>query len=172
MPTTQPRAFKEYSLQTFGRTAWTEDRPLAKPLPIQSNTNNEECIHISRPWAGLVTTIPVFNVPEFITMKATHVSLVSDIRSNGFNLRTENNENRWFFILPPSLQNMGRNVHFSTWHSPDNTCGYIGYRTVIISTYWYGTTWQHSKQSALTFSVLQAVLFRSDIHISPLGIPF
>jgi len=39
------------------------DRPDARPLPTQDNTNTEKCGHTTMPRAGYETTIPVFERP-------------------------------------------------------------------------------------------------------------
>jgi hypothetical protein len=43
-------------LYTVGRTPWTGDEPVARPLPTHRTTQTQTCI----PWVGFEPTIPVF----------------------------------------------------------------------------------------------------------------
>jgi hypothetical protein len=46
---------------TVGRTPWTEDQPIARPLPTHSTTQTQnKCTQTSIPWVGFEPTIPVF----------------------------------------------------------------------------------------------------------------
>jgi hypothetical protein len=44
-----------------GRTPWTRDQPLARPLPTQKTTQTQnKRTHTSMPWVGFETTITAF----------------------------------------------------------------------------------------------------------------
>jgi hypothetical protein len=45
--------------KTVGRTPWTGDQPIARPLPTQENKHRINA-DISMPWVGFEPTIPVF----------------------------------------------------------------------------------------------------------------
>jgi hypothetical protein len=47
--------------KTYGRTPWTSDQPVARPLPTQDNKRRGQT---SMPWAGFVPTIPATNRPR------------------------------------------------------------------------------------------------------------
>jgi hypothetical protein len=48
-------------IYTGGRTSWTGDQPVARPLPTQDNANTEEMhTQTSMPWVRFEPTIPAF----------------------------------------------------------------------------------------------------------------
>jgi hypothetical protein len=51
----------------FGRTPWTGDRPIARPIPTQESTT-EKRGHTSEPQAGFEPTITVFERSETIPL--------------------------------------------------------------------------------------------------------
>jgi hypothetical protein len=54
-------------LYTVGRTPWTEDQPVARPLPIHRTTQTQnKSARTSMPWVGFEPTIPVFEGPKTV----------------------------------------------------------------------------------------------------------
>jgi hypothetical protein len=48
------------NLHTLGMTSWTEDQPVARPLPVHRTTQTQnKCTHTSMPRVGFEPTIPV-----------------------------------------------------------------------------------------------------------------
>jgi hypothetical protein len=53
--------FQFHNIHTLGRTSWTGDQPVARPLPIHRTTQTQStCTQTSMPLVGFEPTIPVF----------------------------------------------------------------------------------------------------------------
>jgi hypothetical protein len=61
------RFFSFLLLYTFGRTPWTGDQSVARPLPTQRTTQTQnKLIQTSMPWLGLEPTIQAFERPKMV----------------------------------------------------------------------------------------------------------
>jgi hypothetical protein len=71
------RFFNFLMFYTVGRTPWTEDQPVSRPLPAHRATHTQQSV----PWVGFEPTIPVFE-----RAKAVHAlnrpATVSGLRHN------------------------------------------------------------------------------------------
>jgi hypothetical protein len=57
--------FQFLNLYTVGRTPWTRDQPVARPLPTHRTTQTQnKRTQTSMPEVGLEPTIPVFQRPK------------------------------------------------------------------------------------------------------------
>jgi hypothetical protein len=56
------RLFSFLILYTVGRTPWTGDQPIVRPLPTHRTTQTQnKSTQTSMPWVGFEPTIPVFD---------------------------------------------------------------------------------------------------------------
>jgi hypothetical protein len=59
--------FQFLNLYAVGRTPWTGDQPVAKPLPTHRTTQTQnKRTHTSMPQVGFEPTIPVFELTETV----------------------------------------------------------------------------------------------------------
>jgi hypothetical protein len=76
------RLFSFLTLYTVGRTPWTVDQLVAKPLPTHRTTQTQnKHTHTSMPWSGFEFTIPAFeraNTVHALDLAATVIGFSAD----------------------------------------------------------------------------------------------
>jgi hypothetical protein len=60
--------FFNFILYTVGRTPWTGNQPVARPLPIHrtTQTQNKHMLQTSIPWVGFEPTVPGFELAKMV----------------------------------------------------------------------------------------------------------
>jgi hypothetical protein len=76
------RFFSFLILYTVGRTPWTGDHPVARPLPTHRRTQTQNKLtHTSMPWVGIEYTIPAFERAKTVHA-LDHAATVVDFMSS------------------------------------------------------------------------------------------
>jgi hypothetical protein len=76
-------------LDTIGRTSWTGDQPVGRPLPTHRTTQTQnKRAQTSMPWVGFEPTVPVLERAK--TAYATRDNMVSTSRGKATNIASRN----------------------------------------------------------------------------------
>jgi hypothetical protein len=90
----------------FGRTPWTGDRPIAKPLPTQERTTQKKRRHSPMFWVGFEPKVPMFR--RFNTTNEWRVCNSEPVKKEG---------EQWLVRLSRVWNALGMNFNFHNFRS-------------------------------------------------------